>query len=89
MNMGAYTVASATHFNGFVPPNARYIMTLSEISNSNDTTTSTMHKKDASERENTKELSQISSGRSSITSTSSVQESNSNLSSTSISTQNK
>jgi ornithine decarboxylase len=28
MNMGAYTVASSTKFNGFTPPNARYIMTL-------------------------------------------------------------
>jgi len=26
LNMGAYTVASASHFNGFLPPNARYFM---------------------------------------------------------------
>jgi len=26
LNMGAYTLASASSFNGFKPPNARYLM---------------------------------------------------------------
>jgi diaminopimelate decarboxylase len=29
-NMGAYTVASATHFNGFLPPNAHYIIDITQ-----------------------------------------------------------
>ncbi len=29
--MGAYTVASASHFNGFKPPNARYFISTAVI----------------------------------------------------------
>lgn len=31
-DMGAYTVASASHFNGFQPPNARYLITMQPLS---------------------------------------------------------